>query len=386
VPNSLTPILLQRLAESPSGSIPIRDFIEIALYHPDHGYYTSGKSQIGRTGDFFTSVSVGPLFGTLLASQFAELWEKLGQPTPFTIVEQGAHRGDCAHDLLTALQLLSPPCYGVTQYQIIEPSLRLRSAQIERLANFPSEKLRWFSSLEALPAFTGVHFSNELLDAFPVHSVVFNGDEWSEIHIKLDQEKFQQTERPIINQKLRSILQTLPKLPAGYQTEVNLAALSWIELLETKLTRGFVFIIDYGFSRAEYYRPERTSGTLTGYANHRRVADLLAHPGEVDITAHLDFTSLAEHALAAGLQIAGFTDQHHFIVALGASYFREPLPSTPEKDRELRAFKTLMHPQIMGQKFQVLALHKQVSPTPLAGFTFARDFLITLGISSKSSD
>ncbi len=386
MPNSLTPILLQRLAESPTGSIPFREFIDIALYHPDHGYYTSGESKIGRAGDFFTSVSVGPLFGTLLASQFAELWEKLERPAPFTIVEQGAHRGDFAHDLLTALQLLFPSCYGVTEYQIIEPSIALRSAQIQRLSEFPSEKLRWFPSLEALPAFTGVHFSNELLDAFPVHSVVFNGDDWSEIHIKSDQEKFQRTERPISNQKLRAILQTLPELPSGYQTEVNLAALSWIELLETKLIRGFVFIIDYGFSRAEYYRPERTSGTLTGYANHQRVSDLLANPGEADITAHLDFTSLAEHALAAGLQIAGFTDQHHFIVALGAGYFREPLPSTPEKDRELRAFKTLMHPQIMGQKFQVLAFHKQVISTPLAGFTFARDFHSTLGIGSNSSD
>ncbi len=374
----LTELLRARIAHD--GPIPFRDFMDAALYHPEHGYYTSGRARIGRSGDFFTSVSVGPLFGALLARQFAEMWERLGKPEDFTLVEQGADRGDLARDVLMALRTQNPACFAATHYQIIEPSSALRSAQSESLAEF-SEQVRRLPTLDALPAFTGVHFSNELLDAFPVHAVVWDGESWRESHVAWENDRFALTERAISNPPLLAALSKLPPLPAGYRTEVNLATLTWLDALGTKLIRGFILVIDYGFPRAEYYRPERTTGTLTGYADHRRVDDLLAAPGDTDLTAHVDFTALAEHAIAVGLRIAGFTDQHHFLVALGALHFPAEIAETPASQRELRAFKTLMHPQMMGRSFQVLALEKDASsPAPLTGFRFAREAGAALGI------
>ena len=372
----LTEILRDRIARS--GPIPFREFMDAALYDPQHGYYTSGRARIGRGGDFFTSVSIGPLFGALLARQFAEMWTRLGEPTEFTIVEQGAHRGEFARDVLTSLRVNAPACFAAARYQIVEPSDALRSAQSEALGEFDAS---WFPSLEAVPAFTGVHFSNELPDAFPVHAVVWDGVAWQEMHVGLEGGRFIFTGREITGAPLRAALSSLPPVPAGYRTEVNLAALEWIDALAARLTRGFALVIDYGFSRAEYYRPERTAGTLTGYAQHRRVEDLLAAPGETDLTAHVDFTALAERARDAGLRVAGFTDQHHFIVALGALHFPATIPDSPASQRELRAFKTLMHPQMLGRSFQVLALEKGgMSPAPLTGFRFARDAAGALGI------
>lgn len=372
----LEEILRARIARD--GPIPFRDFMDAALYHPEHGYYTSGRAGIGRGGDFFTSVSVGPLFGTLLARQFAEIWERLGEPREFTIVEQGAHRGDFARDVLTALRANAPACFAATRYHLIEPSTALRAAQGATLGGFT---VHWFPTLDALPAFTGVHFSNELLDAFPIHAVAWDGTVWRETHVALDGERFVLTDLAITSAPLQAALAQLPPVPADYRTEINLAALAWLDTLAAKLTRGFALVIDYGFPRADYYRPERTTGTLTGYAQHRRVADLLTAPGETDLTAHVDFTALAERATASGLRVTGFTDQHHFIVALGTLHFPDTIPDTPASQRELRAFKTLMHPQMMGRSFQVLALEKTAnSPTPLTGLRFARAAALALGL------
>ena len=384
MPGPLTDILRERIARS--GPIPFRDFMDAALYHPGHGYYASGRARLGRGGDFFTSVSVGPLFGALLARQFAEMWTRLGEPAEFAIVEQGAHRGEFARDVLAALRETTPACFAAARFDIIEPSENLRAAQNETLGEFAASKVRWFSTPDALPAFTGVHFSNELPDAFPVHAVAWDGAAWRERHVTVEGERFVFIEREITSAPLRAALAKLPPVPAGYRTEINLAAPDWIAALAAKHTRGFVLVIDYGFSRAEHYRAERTTGTLTGYAQHRRADDILAAPGETDLTAHVDFTALAERALDCGLRIAGFTDQHHFIVALGALHFPAHIPDTADSRRELRAFKTLMHPQMMGRSFQVLVLEKgAVSPAPLTGFCFAREAAHALGLSPSGA-
>ena len=298
MPGPLTDILRERIARA--GPIPFRDFMDAALYHPEHGYYASGRARIGRGGDFFTSVSTGPLFGALLARQFAEMWTRLGEPADFTIAEQGAHGGEFARDVLTALREIAPACFAATRYHVIEPSEMLHAAQREMLGEFTAGKVRWFPSLDALPAFTGVHFSNELPDAFPVHAVVWDGRTWRESHVAFGDGRFHFVEREITSAPLLATLSMLPPVPTGYRTEINLAALEWIDALAAKLTRGFALVIDYGFSRAEHYRPGRTTGTLTGYRQHRRVDDILATPGETDITAHVDFTQAAAAAERGG--------------------------------------------------------------------------------------
>lgn len=364
----LTDFLRREIARR--GPIPFRDFMAAALYHPELGYYTSGRARIGREGDFFTSVSVGALFGGFLAGQFAEMWARLGRPADFRLVEQGAHRGDFARDVLGALSKFDPECFAATTYFLVEPSPKLRAEQASALAAFPHEKVLWATSMEDLPAFTGVHFSNELIDAFPVHRVVRAGGSWLEEHVDFQEERFAVVDHPLSRDALKERLARLPELPDGYRTEINLAASEWIAQLASRMVRGYVLAVDYGFSREEYYRPERTDGTLSAYANHRRERDPLARPGEMDLTAHVDFTSLAEEAEDAGFGIVGFTDQHHFMVGLGKSHFKEGSMAP----KEISAFKTLMHPDFMGRSFKMLCLEKGTTKgLPLAGFQFAKD-------------
>src|SRR4051812_32546366 len=156
------------------GPVSFAWFMEQALYHPEHGYYSSGRAKLGRRGDYFTNVSVGAVFGKLVAGQFAEIWRVLGSPTPFTVVEQGAHHGDFAGDVLRALKQTCPECYAQLRYVIIEPFTSLRETQEQCLADF-IDCVAWESSLDAIEPFVGVHFSNELLDAMPVHLVRSQG-------------------------------------------------------------------------------------------------------------------------------------------------------------------------------------------------------------------
>ncbi len=346
----------------------------MALYHPEHGYYSSGKAAIGRTGDFITSVSVGRLFGRLLAHQFVEMWERLGRPAPFTIVEQGAHKGDFAADVLEFLREFFPDCFAATDLCIVEPFALRRTEQQMRLAGFGPEKVRWASRLKDLEEFDGVHFSNELLDAFPVHRLHWTGEGWMERCVDFQEEGFVWQDQPLTSDALRAQAERIPlPLPAGYETEVGPVAHEWLTLLSQKIRRGWVLIVDYGYPRAEYYRAERIAGTLTGYSHHQRVDDPLAAPGDIDLTAHVDFTSLAETAEQHGLRVAGFTDQHHFIVGLSPLHFSDQSQLSAVQERELREFKTLMHPNLMGASFKALCLEKRgagENGAPLAGFHF----------------
>lgn len=344
--------------------IPFRRFMELALYHPLHGYYTSGRAHVGRKGDFFTNVSVGSLFGRLLAQQFAEMWRQLGQPENFTIVEQGANTGDFAADVLAEIKTLLPSC----RYHIVEPSPVLCAKQRERLASF--ENVEWFTTQVELPRWTGVHFSNELIDAFPVHVVTWDGATWFEKHVTFSGDEFHFIDLPLSTAELSAACAQIPQLRAGTITEVNLAARAWVAETEQRMERGYILLVDYGWPRDEYHSPTRTTGTLSAYANHRREENPLACPGELDLTAHVNFSDLADAACAAGLQIAGFTDQHHFMIGLGEAHFADGANLT-----DIRSFQTLMHPQFMGLAFKVAAFSKN-APATFAGFRYARTLAI----------
>lgn len=353
--------------------MPFRRFMERALYDPRHGYYASGRAEIGQRGDFVTSVSVGPLFGRLLAMQFEEMWERLGRPNVFDVVEQGANRADFAHDVLTAAARYSPAFAAALRYRIVEPFAVNAARQRARLHEFAGA-VAWYDSVEQLPPFTGVHFSNELLDALPVCAVVRRQEQWRErcIISEAGGSGFKWTDCAIEDPALAAFLPHLPEVE-GYQTEVNLEAPLWLESVAERLQRGYVLIADYGFSRADYYLPERIEGTLTGYRQQRRCDDLLADPGEQDLTAHVDFTTLAQRAIACGLAVAGFTDQHHFLAALGRHVFpdvTDPGELTPQRQKEMREFTMLMHPAMMGRGFQYLALAKGAS-AELRGYGLA---------------
>jgi SAM-dependent MidA family methyltransferase len=375
-----------------NGPVTFEWFMEQALYHPELGYYSSGRCAIGRGGDYFTNVSVGPLFGRMLAAQFTEMWESLGRPDDFAIVEQGAHHGDFARDVLSALRERTPDFFSVLRYRIVEAFPILRDRQREALRDF-SERIRWEKSLIELEPFCGVHFSNELLDAMPVrlishvasdprnaaHRAAATG-EWQERRVAESGEGFGFVTAPITDAELLRQLETIPHPESPYETEVNLAALKWMEQLAQKLTRGYVLAVDYGYSRDEYYSPERSSGTLQCYSNHRSVPSPLIGMGNVDITAHVDWTSLAERAEAHGLSVAGFTDQHHFATGVVTALMAEEFG--PNANAQIRrALQTLLHPEILGTTFQFLGLARSVAPgVQLSGFKFARDPRAALGL------
>jgi SAM-dependent MidA family methyltransferase len=348
------------------GPVTFDWFMEQALYHPEFGYYSSGKCALGRRGDYFTNVSVGPLFGRLLAAQFAEIWEVLGRPGDFTIVEQGAHHGEFAGDVLEETRAQTPDFFSTLRYCVVEPFPVLEAQQRERLRDF-TEKLTWRKSLDELEPFVGVHFSNELIDSMPVRLISRDGnDGWQERLVGEAGDGFAFVTRPIADEKLRRRLKELPRSgEERYETEVNLVALDWIEDVACKLTRGFVLAVDYGYQRAEFYAAERTTGTLQCRAEHRAVKSPLENIGQTDITAHVDWTSLAERGEASGLKLIGFTDQHHFLTGLLAR--RAP------QESERRALQTLLHPELLGTRFQFLALGTNVLGGEMSGFRFARD-------------
>ena len=368
---SLTQFLRSEIAER--GPIPFRDFMAAAMYHPEYGYYASGRAAIGRAGDFITNVSVGRMFGTLLARQFVEMWARMGRPESFSLIEQGAHDGTLMEDVLLGLQTISPECLAAARPMIIEPTLVWREKQAARLHAWP---VQWTESVETLAPITGIHYSNELLDAFPVHLSRRGADVWFEVHVDWNSEGFQFTDQPLENAELRARLNRI-EVPTAYRTEVCLDASRWMETLGQKLTRGYVLAIDYGFSREEYYRPERNNGTLEAIASHHRESDVLARPGEMDLTAHVDFTALAEAARNSGLKIEGFTDQHHFMVGLASQHFPEgKQPSAAD----MRAFQTLAHPTMLGRSFKAFAAGRGVdSSQKLAGFLYARSADVELG-------
>jgi SAM-dependent MidA family methyltransferase len=244
------------------------------------------------------------------------------------------------------------------------------------------DQMTWQESLTDLEPFCGVNFSNELLDAMPVHLLSKLADaDWQERRVAESGDGFGFVSAPITAAELCRHLEKIPRHSGGsYETEVNLAALNWMEQLAPKLTRGYVLAVDYGYSRDEYYAPKRSNGTLQCYSNHRILPSPLNEIGHADITAHVDWTSLAEQAETCGLSVAGFTDQHHFATGVVTSLLPEEFGENADAGTR-RALQTLLHPEFLGTTFQFLALTKNLPPSvQLSGFKFARDPRIALGL------
>ncbi len=352
------------------GPISFARFMHQALYHPEHGYYSSGRCAIGRKGDYFTNVSVGPLFGEFLAAQFAEMWERLGSVEDFTIIEQGAHDGQFARDVLESVQKRAPEFFAALRYRIVEPFPILQDRQSRTLERF-RDKVEWRDSLQP---FLGVHFSNELLDAMPVRLISGNVEKL----VDLEDDKFVFVERPISQQATFQ--------PPAQRDAFNQATLEWIDDVAAKLQRGYVVAIDYGRLEDEFQRDVQVR------AQHRNLGSPFEQIGHADITMPVEWSTIIERAQANGLRVAGFTDQHHFLTGIISEFGRggspeppagdcgqSPLPDSPKAKRELQ---TLLHPEMLGRAFQVLALEKNTDPgaARLAGFKFARSPRAVLGV------
>lgn len=350
------------------GPVGFDEFMDVALYHPHGGYYAARNGRTGRRGDFFTSVSVGPVFGKLLAAQFRQMRELLGNPADFTLVEQGADDGQLLHDILSAWPDKVP------RVIIVEPLENRRAAQQKKLGAW-TDRLAHVTREDELPPFTGVFFANELLDAFPVKLLVRERGQWLERRVDAEAGGFVFREEPLLDPAAWADAGALPiEGDSRFCTEWCPPLAPWLRTLAAKLQRGWLLLVDYGHPASARYHPARAAGTLACYRGHRRSEDPLADPGDQDLTSHVDFTAVAKAAEAAGLQLAGFTDQHHALTALAAQVF----PAMPaqilsaEAEREMRALRQLLHPESMGTSFKFLALAKDAA-TGLASFRFARE-------------
>ncbi|PZO11160.1 MAG: hypothetical protein DCF25_19980 [Leptolyngbya foveolarum] len=303
--------------------------MELALYHPQLGYYSSQATQrkeaaIGPQGDFVTSPHMGHDFGELLAVQFVDMWVALGEPERFTLVEMGAGQGLVAADVIGWLRSHHSPCFHALNYIIVEKSATLKAEQQKRLGHWQNEgvSLSW-QTLEDISSdsVVGCFFSNELVDAFPVHWVEVQDQKLKEVWVTVEDDRLtpvvSELSTPQIEKYFERVEMDVASYENGYRTEVNLAALDWMGLVGDRLKKGYLLTIDYGYTAQRYYSPARREGTLQCYYRHSHHNNPFIHVGEQDITAHVDFTALENRGEEVGLQQLGFTQQGLFLMALG---------------------------------------------------------------------
>ena len=352
-----------------SGPLPLPDFLQLALYHPTFGYYSRGAAAVGKAGDFFTSVSVGPVFGRLLATRFSRWWLANNRPQRWRLVELGAHDGSLALDVLSALREIHPDAFAAVEYAIPEPLPTLAEIQQQRVgdafpAHFRSTSLTGLAA-DPLP---GVVFANELIDALPFHLVRFSAGNWLERQVVADASGALGWADSPLSPELATFCAALGTgFPDAYTTEVRLGVESLLSAMAATLTHGLICLVDYGFPASDYYHPARTTGTLRTFARHRANEDPLEKPGHQDITAHVDFTSLLHSGIAAGLAPHVWIDQGRFLTNLAHDWLIS-LETAPESSRIplVRQFQTLTHPAHLGARFHFLEMLK--APT-LPGFS-----------------
>jgi SAM-dependent MidA family methyltransferase len=366
--------LIRDEIERQGGRITFARYMELALYVPGLGYYSAGLNKFGAAGDFVTAPEISPLFARCVARQCRQVLQALGGGD---ILEFGAGSGAMAADLLAELEVLnSLPQH----YFILEISAELRERQratlIQRIPHllgrviwldeFPKQKLRGFV------------FANEVLDAMPVHRFQLDAEGISELYVACEDDKFAWRAGPVSDpalvERIAEICAASPDLKPGYISEINLAAPAWVQTIAAAIESGMLLLIDYGYPRHELYHPERACGTLLCHYRHHAHDDPFLYPGLQDITAHVDFTALAEAGHEAGLDVAGYTTQANFLIACGLTGLASQTHPAETRPRMQLAdeIKRLTLPGEMGEVFKALALARGIT-YPLLGFGL-RDF------------
>lgn len=348
------------------GAIPFARFMELALYCPEYGFYEKESDTVGRGGDFYTSVSVGSLFGELLAFQFAE-WLGNLPGDKLQIVEAGAHDGKLAADILRWLAKHRTSLLRRIEYVILEPSARRRAWQQERLGGF-GQTVRWLDTgLEVHASeFNGVVFGNELLDAFPVRRMGWDAikGNWFEWGVTCEAEEFVWVKLPDMVTAPELIAlpeELLAVLPDGFTTEVCPAAEKWWVAAAKSLQQGWLLTLDYGLLAEEFFSPQRAQGTLRAYRRHRSNAEVLAEPGTQDITAHVNFSRIQRAGEEMGLKTKMFTKQAEFIMGIAQRFWTEAQQTGAWGPKQNRELQTLMHPEQLGRAFRVLVQERSVA-------------------------
>ncbi|MBO1923875.1 class I SAM-dependent methyltransferase [Thiomicrorhabdus sp. 6S3-12] len=347
------------------GSLSFAQFMQKALYTPNLGYYSSSLPKIGKGGDFITAPEISPIFSRCLARQTQQVLEQLDEPN---IIEFGAGRGIMAADILLEMQRLEQ---DIHRYYIVEISADLQQRQKAYLRETLSEelfnKVAWLEKLPATPI-SAVILANEVLDAMPFERLRIEPERALQGYVCYNEAKntFDWDYQTITDSKLQRFANQLIKhigkvSDLGYETEINLNLGPWLKSLSQILSKGLVLLIDYGYTREEYYQPARVMGTLRCHYQHRAHQNPFFYPGLQDITAHVDFTAVAEAGFDAGFRIAGYTTQANFLMGSGLLEMSvDPQADIGEQIKVAQQIKTLTMPDEMGENFKVIALSKQI--------------------------
>ena len=360
-------------------------FMEMALYDPSFGYYMrEGRrdEQIGWDGDYYTSGDLHPTFGHMLARQLRQIDDLLGYPDPFSVVEMGPGKGLLARDILSACTESSDSLAKRLSYVLVERSPAMKALQRSALDSWLKARhsISWVDATHRLEtgSLAGVLLSNELVDAFPVHRVRIDQGELKEIYVDLQDGQFREQLQPLSTPDLALYFDRLDvTLSEGQTAEVNLEAVAWIKELSRVLRQGLVITIDYGHTAPDLYSSDRSRGTLLCYHSHKACEDPYSRVGLQDMTAHVDFTTLALAGEEAGLHLTGFTNHMSFLTGLGIE------ASLQQLDPDSPAFQSvveLLHPRGMGQTFKILIQHKGMERPELDGLTFKPFFGSALGV------
>ncbi len=365
---TLSEIIIQKIKSE--GPIPFRDFMEMALYYPGLGYYTSPQNKIGKDGDYYTSTNLTPVFGAMIAKQIEEMWCLSGEEN-FTIVEYGAGTGFLCHDILSSLKN-NKRFYDRLNYCIIEKSETMRDKE-KKFLNPLFDKITWLNSINDIPKITGCILSNELVDNFAVHRVVME-DELMEVFVDY-KNGFVELLQPA-GQALKDYLSRLNIfLPKGFCTEINMEAAGWIKEIAQALKKGYVITIDYGYPSSELYQVSKRQGTMVCYHKHTINDDPYHDIGGQDITTHINFSALSHWGNENGLYTCGFTDQAHFLLALGFNdYLNNVIAQEHDVYLAYRKKTFLTHTLLaeMGSKFKVLIQRKGIAEHELAGLRMCK--------------
>ena len=357
------------------GPLPFSQFMAWCLYHPEYGYYQSKGTRIGKEGDYYTSPSVSPLFGHLIAKQLFQMAEIL-RGENFDVVEMGGGRGFLCEDIIDWAKKNSPVFYQHLRYHLIETSAPFLREQRERLSEKEREgRVFWIDPKtfgEGKVQIQGCFLSNELVDAFPVHRVILDQGNLKEIYVTQRNGQFEERWGELSDPRIASYFRSMDiTLQEGQKAEVNLLALEWMEKVARCLERGFVLTIDYGCLSEELYAPNRREGTLLCYFQHQASENSYERLGEQDITSHVNFTSLIRKGEEVGLRFTGLVPQYRFLIGLGILEQMETLGRELSELDGLKlrlSLKNLIEPEMgMGEVFKVLVQHKGMDQPRLDG-------------------
>lgn len=375
-PSSTTDHIRQAILDAPGGAITLADYMALALYHTDVGYYLRPELAAGRSGDFLTSPEASPYFGLTVARQCIEIWERLGRPDAWEIREYGAGTGVLAYDILAGIAHDAPAAFEALVYRLIEVNPHRRAEAAASMAEAGLEdRILVAGSDEGLPSFSGVLLANEVADAFPAHRLVVQDGRLLESWVVVTDSGFawQLGPRSDPVASIPELEALASRLPEGSILDVSPAAAQWFETAGRNLDAGLALIVDYGYPAHELFADHRLEGTLRAYRGQQVTDDPFTDPGHVDLTTHVDFTDLERAGIRAGLQRAGFTRQGDFLARLGMGMFLVDLQQDPEMTAEdylsaKAAIIRLIDPGGHG-RFGVLGMTRGIDlDPPLIGF------------------